>query len=156
MFKHGHYRYGKGTSTYNSWTAMKSRCLNPQNLRFSDYGGRGITICDRWLDFRNFLEDMGERPKGLTLDRKDNNKGYEPDNCRWATWAEQLANRKTYTSKNQNSNKTHCLRGHALFGNNLYKYSNGQRMCKECNRIADRRAYKKKVWRSLHAHAQAA
>lgn len=82
-----------GTPTYASWEAMKTRCTNPNSDTFADYGGRGVTICERWLDFANFLADMGERPAGKTLDRWPNPAGnYEPGNCRWATKEEQQRN----------------------------------------------------------------
>ena len=80
-------------STYNVWSHMRQRCINPNNDRYHQYGGRGILICERWDSFDLFLEDMGERPEGMSLDRIDVDKGYEPSNCRWATPKEQMRNR---------------------------------------------------------------
>lgn len=81
--------------TYYSWLAMRARCRNPKHPHFRNYGGRGIQICERWGKYQNFLADMGERPSGTTLDRFPNNDGhYEPGNCRWATWAQQVVNRR--------------------------------------------------------------
>ncbi len=84
------------TPEYRAWLAMKNRCSSPKSQQWGNYGGRGITVCERWLNsFENFLEDMGPRPgPGYSLDREDNEKGYSPDNCRWATAKTQLNNRR--------------------------------------------------------------
>ena len=109
--KHGHTPYwGKASSTYQSWAAMISRCTNPNNKRWSRYGGRGITFCETWKDFRNFLADMGEKPDGLTLDRINNDGNYEPSNCRWADSLTQGGN-SSKVRKITAFGKTQSLRG---------------------------------------------
>ena len=82
---HGHTSNGRYTPTYQSWKAMWRRCTNPNHKAYHHYGGRGIRICTRWKSFESFLGDMGERPKGLMLDRKNNDGDYTPGNCRWVT-----------------------------------------------------------------------
>lgn len=91
---HGHNRVGAQTRTHRSWTAMLSRCRDVNLTSYPSYGGRGIVVCERWLKYQNFLEDMGERPDGTTLDRIDNDGNYEPGNCRWATGSEQQRNKR--------------------------------------------------------------
>lgn len=102
------------TRTYNSWQSMISRCNNPKTESYKRYGAKGITFCERWLDFKNFLADMGERPENTTLDRIENLKGYEPSNCRWADIKTQNSNRDlTNMSKSGHSgvtwNKSHKM-----------------------------------------------
>lgn len=94
---HGSYaRHGKTrTREYNIWVGMKQRCTNPANPRYAEWGGRGIQICERWLNsFENFLADMGPCPERFSIDRINNNGNYEPPNCRWASGSEQQLNNR--------------------------------------------------------------
>ena len=98
---------------YNTYKGLFSRCYNPKNKNYHRYGGRGITVCDRWSaqdGFWRFVKDMGERPEGTSLDRIDNSKGYSPDNCRWAT----------YKMQNNNTKWTEIAKGYT-FRNNKYR-----------------------------------
>jgi len=104
-FVHGMHK----TTIYKLWTSMMQRCTNPAGKDYPRYGGRGITVCERWTRFENFYADMGLRPEGKTLDRIDNDKGYSPDNCRWATLQEQMRNSRQ-TVMITRDGKTQCLK----------------------------------------------
>lgn len=99
------------SNIYGVWEAMKQRCTNKNDKAYKNYGGRGIKVCDRWLKFENFLKDMGEIPKGMSLDRINNNDGYYKENCKFSTREEQNRNTRrnmifTYRGKTQ------CLMDH--------------------------------------------
>ena len=120
------------TSEYDIWSAMVQRATNPKNARYADYGGRGIGVCDRWLEFANFHADMGRRPAGMSLDRIDNDRGYGPENCRWATAVEQRHNQRPHRLR------THCKNGHEFSTENTRINSSGSRSCRTCDRARSR------------------
>nr|WP_150959353.1 AP2 domain-containing protein [Aneurinibacillus sp. XH2] len=94
---HGHSSEGKTSPEYTAWYCMIQRCTNPKNKDYPNYGGRGITVCNRWVNsFESFLEDMGEKPSpNHSVERKNNNAGYSPENCTWADKVQQSRNQRT-------------------------------------------------------------
>jgi len=106
--KHGHTRGGKPSLTYASWKSINERCANPNNRYYDCYGGRGIKVCERWMKFENFLEDMGEVPERYQIDRIDNNENYCKENCRWAT-PKQNSRNKRNNRLITHKGKTRCL-----------------------------------------------
>lgn len=125
--------------TFRSWWDMVRRCTQPTRPGFANYGGRGITVCDRWRVFANFLADMGERPEGLTLDRRDNDGNYEPGNCRWATHSEQQRNKRPTSEETKQRQALATQRTWAEKGYQLCPHgSTSKARCPECVRA---RAY---------------
>lgn len=95
-------------SAKTAWLQMIARCYDPKHHKYERYGGRGIRVCDRWICFRLFCEDMGQRPTGKTLNRVDNDGDYSPDNCEWATYTEQNQNRSDNSNITYNG-ETACI-----------------------------------------------
>lgn len=92
--RHGHTAAGAVSKEYRAWTNMKSRCGNPKDPKFKNYGARGVSVCERWSKFEGFIEDMGSCPAGMTLDRINNDDGYHPENCRWISNTDQQRNKR--------------------------------------------------------------
>lgn len=97
--------YKTNTPTYISWKSMKARCLNKNATSYEYYGAKGVTICDKWLTYQNFLNDMGERPDGMTIDRIDAFGNYKPSNCKWSTRLEQNQNKTNAVKYKVNKNE---------------------------------------------------
>lgn len=105
---HGHTANKTMSPTYHSWAGMIARCTNPKHIAYKTYGAVGVTVCERWLTFSNFLEDMGEKPPRMSIDRIDVHGNYEPCNCRWATAQEQARN-KTNNAMLTANGETRCM-----------------------------------------------
>jgi cytochrome c553 len=109
---HGHSRRGDASGTYSCWQSMRARCNRPSHPSYPTFGGRGITVCKRWMTFENFLADMGVRPRSLQIARLDNDGNFEPKNCKWATVSEKGLDKRT-TSKYTVNGITKSFRGWA-------------------------------------------
>jgi hypothetical protein len=99
--KHGHTINNIFSKTYITWANMIRRCSDPKVENYKNYGGRGIKVCERWFQFKNFLEDMGDKPNGLVLDRKENDGNYEPSNCRWVDYSTSNKNRRIFRKRKE-------------------------------------------------------
>jgi hypothetical protein len=133
---HGHKSRTHTSRTYRIWKGMKTRCSNPKSENYKWYGGRGITVCERWMKFENFLADMGEVPEGMTIDRIDSNLNYCPENCRWADMTTQANNKKNTVRLTFNGKKVPLTDVAKMLGveyNNLRQslYRNAKRIEKD-------------------------
>lgn len=126
--KHGYAAGPKPARVYHVWHSMLQRCSNPNGQQWERYGGRGITVCERWHDLLNFIADMGEPPERLSIERINNDGNYEPGNCKWATKSEQRRNQRPRPKQQ------FCKRGHELAGENIILYR-GERFCRICHKI---------------------
>ena len=114
---HGHCRNSSVTPTYGTWAAMLQRCYNKRSVNYKYYGAIGVAVCESWRDsFESFLADMGEKPKGHTLDRKKNDLGYFKENCQWSTQTEQVKNRSNTVFLEHNGVKKSLAEWASLLG----------------------------------------
>ena len=134
-------------SLYNTWANIIQRCTNQNRPDYKNYGGRGISVCERWrTSFKAFAQDMGERPPFRSIDRINNDGNYEPSNCRWATKSQQALNTRRDMMKavmalnEKRRARTHCKNGHEFTPENTYRYKN-TRTCKICRAAWDRFLY---------------
>ena len=136
---------------YWAWKNMKARCRNTRLEEFPRYGGRGISVCEAWInDFQKFLSDVGKRPSAEhSLDRFPNPDGnYEPGNVRWATLSEQRTNQSITSPRKSPRRKTHCKRGHPYDSANTMLLPEGRRQCRTCHNVLARarnRRYKQRL-----------
>lgn len=144
---------GTNGPEYMSWRAMKSRCLNPNATGYKNYGGRGITVCARWLDFQNFYADMGPRPEGTSLDRIDVNGNYEPGNVRWSTDTAQVRNRRKFENPGnfRGLHQLVCSGGHLYTNLTAYFDKSGKKHCRACHKARERS--RREVMRNVPATA---
>lgn len=138
--KHGLVPRHRKPPEFNVWCKMRQRCGDQKSADYKNYGARGITVCDRWLnDFAAFLEDMGPRPSpSHSIEREDNDAGYSPENCTWATRTVQANNRR------KRRLSATCKSGHAMDGENVYFRPDGKRGCRQCRKMNMRNFYQRK------------
>lgn len=137
--KHGGAKRSGRAPEYYAWHHMLRRCRDPKSASFANYGGRGIGVCDRWNDFAAFAADMGARPTPAhTIERVNNNAGYGPNNCIWATKDVQAHNRRPRKLR------TVCAFNHEMSGGNVYVRPDGKRGCRKCRQRNMRDFYDRK------------
>jgi hypothetical protein len=121
-------------TAYNRWRNMIRRCTDPTHKSYPDYGGRGIAVCPEWLDFETYYAAVGDAPEGMSLDRIDNDRGYEAGNVRWAERSTQTQNRRPYSRgiPADEASRTHCPKGHPYDEGNTYRHGT-HRYCRACN-----------------------